>query len=411
MPLQPRPGGYSQTGRLGTRLGRFERFVAPWQAEIAAGAELTGCRMGIPQYFSVSYAEARRSFLDAANAGGAAVESHVNPNAKGTNGEELATDVARFGSSDAENLFIVCSGTHGNEGYCGSGCQIGLIKEGIVHARPESVAVLLVHAVNPYGFSQTRRVTEDNVDLNRNFRDFSMPLPENPRYAALHDLLVPSDWDGPARASADAALEAWRSANGGMPAFQAAVAGGQYAFPDGMFFGGRSASWSDRTFRAIVKQHGLAAKRVGLIDVHSGLGPKGYGEPISTLAPGTAGFERARAWWGRDVTSVTDGTSTSPSVTGPLIGSIAEEARGAETTSIGLEFGTVDLTEVLDAIRGDNWLYARGLKSGLSPDSALARGIKKKMRDALYVDTDDWKEKVFARCADCTAKAYRGLAG
>jgi Protein of unknown function (DUF2817)/Multicopper oxidase len=138
------------------------------------------------------------------------------------------------------------------------------------------VTVLLVHAVNPYGFSNIRRVTEDDVDLNRNFQDFSKPLPENPRYSDIHDALVPSDWDGPARAKAETALKGWRDANGGMPAYQAVVAGGQYTFPDGMFFGGQSATWSNQTFRAIVKKHGAAAKRVGLIDVHSGLGPTGY---------------------------------------------------------------------------------------------------------------------------------------
>jgi hypothetical protein len=78
-------------------------------------------------------------------------------------------------------------------------------------------------------------------------------------------------------------------------------------------------------------------------------------------------------------------------------------------TPIALEYGTVELLETLDALRGDNWLYDRGLKSGLSMDSVLARDIKKKVRDALYVDTDDWKEKVYARGADFTPKAYRGL--
>jgi hypothetical protein len=364
--------------------------------------------MGISQYFSATYAQARRKFLDAARAGGAAVESHVNPNTTGANGEDLATDVARFGAMDAENLFIACAGTHGNEGFCSSGCQIGLIKEGIIKARPQSVAVLLVHAINPYGFSHIRRVTEDNVDLNRNFQDFTKPLPENLRYSEIHDLLVPSDWDGPGRAKADAALQAWRDDNG-MLAFQAVVAGGQYAFPEGMFFGGQRATWSNQTFRAIVEKHGAGARRVGLIDFHSGLGPTGYGEPICIVAPNTPGFERARIWWGDEVTSVTDGTSNSPPVAGPLIGSIEESLPAAEVTAIGLEYGTVELFEVLDAIRGDNWLYARGLKSGLSMDSALARDIKKKVRDALYVDTDDWKEKTYARAADFTLKAYRGL--
>ncbi len=48
---------------------------------------------------------------------------------------------------------------------------------------------------------------------------------------------------------------------------------------------------------------------------------------------------------------------------------------------------------------------------GCAWNSALARGIKQKVRDALYVDTDDWKEKVYARTADFTLKAYRGLTG
>src|SRR5271165_6322076 len=171
--------------------------------------------MGISRHFAATYPEARRKFLDAARTAGAAIESHVNPIATGAEGEALATDVARFGATGAESLLIVISGTHGNEGFCGSGCQIGLIAEGVVAARPQDVAVLLVHAINPYGFSHIRRVTEDNVDLNRNFQDFSRPLPENARYAEIHDALVPADWDGPARAPAEEALAAWRDANGG----------------------------------------------------------------------------------------------------------------------------------------------------------------------------------------------------
>jgi hypothetical protein len=365
--------------------------------------------MGIEQYFSANYAEARRKFLDAARGAGAAIETHVNPNVKGAASEELALDAARFGDRDAESLFIVCSGTHGNEGFCGSFCQTGFIREGVIDARPRSVAVLLAHAVNPYGFSHIRRVTEDNVDLNSNFHDFSKLPPENARYAEIHNLLIPGDWDGPGRAQADAALKSWREANGGMAAYQAAVAGGQYAFSDGLFFGGRRPTWSNETFRAVVKAHGAAAKRVGVIDIHSGLGPAGYGEPISVLAPGASEFERSRAWWGDEVTSIFDGTSKSPPVTGPLIGSIADSLPAAETTSIGLEFGTVPLAEVLEAICGDNWLYARGVKSGVGMDSKLARDIKAKIRDALTLDADDWKEKVYARAADFALKAYRGL--
>jgi hypothetical protein len=147
-----------------------------------------------------------------------------------------------------------------------------------------------------------------------------------------------------------------------------------------------------------------------VIDIHTGLGPPGYGEPISVVAPGAPEFKRARAWWGDEVTSVTDGTSKSPPVTGSLIGAIEESLPHAETTSIGLEFGTVPLAEVVEAIRGDNWLYARGLRSGLSMESQLARDIKTKIRDALTLHSDGWMEKVYARAADFVSKAYSGLA-
>jgi hypothetical protein len=122
--------------------------------------------MGIPQYFSATYSEARQNFLQAARAADAAIEAHVNPNVSGVEGEELATDVARFGEMDAEALLIVISGTHGNEGFCGSGCQTGFIRKGVIDARPKSVALLMAHAINPYGFSHIRRVTEDNDRMN-----------------------------------------------------------------------------------------------------------------------------------------------------------------------------------------------------------------------------------------------------
>ena len=55
------------------------------------------------------------------------------------------------------------------------------------------VAVLLVHAVNPYGFSHLRRANEDHIDLNRNFLDFSRPLSKNAGYGELHGELLPTE--------------------------------------------------------------------------------------------------------------------------------------------------------------------------------------------------------------------------
>jgi hypothetical protein len=81
--------------------------------------------MATRDYFSASYPAARRAFLDAAAAIGARVESHVNPDARGPAGEELATDVARLGPADAARVLVTISGTHGAEGFAGAGIQVG----------------------------------------------------------------------------------------------------------------------------------------------------------------------------------------------------------------------------------------------------------------------------------------------
>jgi hypothetical protein len=89
--------------------------------------------------------------------------------------------VARLGAADAPALLVLSSACHGVEGFCGSGAQVALLGDASFHAavRQSGTAVLFVHALNPYGFSWWRRTTHENVDLNRNFHDFSQPLPAN----------------------------------------------------------------------------------------------------------------------------------------------------------------------------------------------------------------------------------------
>ncbi len=151
--------------------------------------------IGIPQAFAASYAQARAQFVGAAAVAGLALHPQVHPLC-GPNGETLALDVVRDGPLDAPRLLIVSSGCHGVEGLCGSGVQVFALQDGEwrAKARAQRVAVLYLHALNPYGFAHLRRVTHENVDLNRNFVDFSQPLPANPAYSALHPVLLPPEW-------------------------------------------------------------------------------------------------------------------------------------------------------------------------------------------------------------------------
>jgi len=231
------------------------------------------------QSFSASYSEARDKFLAAARIAGATTYRYDNPT-KGPGGEALSTDIARLGPDDASKLVVTISSTHGVEGYCGSGFQVDWLAHVGMAGLPAGTAALFVHAINPYGFAWTRRVTEEGNDLNRNYVDHGKPYPVNEGYLEIADDLVPADVSEAGIKAADSRLAAYRKKVGDVAYFRA-VSGGQYSHPDGMFFGGGGPAWSNRTLHAIADKFLKGRKDVAVIDFHTGLGPYGYGEPIT----------------------------------------------------------------------------------------------------------------------------------
>jgi len=75
------------------------------------------------------------------------------------------------------------------------------------------------------------------------------------------------------------------------------------------------------------------------------------------------------------VTSIYDGSSTSAVLSGLMWVSTYQEAPQAEYTGIALEFGTLPLREVTDALRADQWLenHPKRRRSSAGPSSAAAR--------------------------------------
>jgi hypothetical protein len=261
--------------------------------------------------------------------------------------------------------------------------------------------VLHVHAVNPYGFSHTRRATHENVDLNRNFIDFSGQLPGNRDYAEIHDLLLPSEW--PPRPENEARLNAFRE-RVGMRGFQRAVALGQYAFPDGLHFGGAGPTWSNATFRSILRKYAAASRHIGSIDIHTGLGPYGVGERIFAAPDDAITLLRSRQWWGDNLTSVATGTSASIPLTGPIQASLAQECPLAAQTNVCLEFGTYPMEEVIHAMRAEHWLHRYGCT-----DASTRDAIKATFKRAFYPEFDDWKLAVWIQGREVYLQSLNGL--
>jgi|TARA_Y100001933_G_scaffold250589_1_gene287066 hypothetical protein len=353
-------------------------------------------------YFSGTYPEARTKFLEAARRAGARINHHEHP-LKGPEGEVLATDVARIGPADASRILAIGSGTHGVEGYCGSGVQTALLSGGFADELPDGTALVLVHAINPYGFAWNRRVNEDNVDLNRNFIDHSKPHPENPGYEELADAINPRDLSPETMAKSRARMKAYAERHGHR-AMQHALSAGQYTHADGVQFGGREPVWSNRTLRKIIREEMAQASRVIFVDIHTGLGARGQGEMICVEPETSETYKRMRRWWGDIVHSTVGGASVSSDVPGSIPVCFAEELKGREVTSGGLEFGTVPIAQVTIALQSDNWLHQNG-----GAENPRAKEIAKAIRDAFYVDADDWKEMVTAQTRDICRAALKGL--
>lgn len=289
--------------------------------------------------FAGTYAEARSTWLQAVAACGGQLSGLQHPDV-GPGGEALWLDVARFGDPQARSTFVVSCGTHGIEGYAGSAVQTAWMNVGGPGDLPAGTAVVLFHAVNPWGFAHGQRVTENNVDLNRNFVDFaSMPAP-HAGYAEMHPHLMLERWDEAEIARAFAAMDAFRG-RAGEQAFSDAFNGGQYQSPDGLFFGGRQPEWSNRALSQCVPQALGPARRCVWVDLHTGIGP--YGQPFffNFDTPGSWGRQRALEVWGEEAFSGKGATHKAFAVyQGTMIDALATMVPECAMSPVVIEFGT-----------------------------------------------------------------------
>jgi hypothetical protein len=347
---------------------------------------------------AADYAAARTAFLTAADAAGATVTRHAHPG-RGPDDGALATEVAVLGPPDARHRLLVVSGTHGVEGFAGSLCQTTWLRDGV--DLPADLAVVMVHAINPHGFAWVRRVNEDNVDLNRNCIDFDAPLPANPGYDELASAIVPEEWDDQTRQRTAEHLLEFAGRNG-FDGLQAAVSSGQYTHPRGIFFGGQRPVWSRTTLESIVRSRLATADRVAIIDLHTGLGPFGYGELIASH-PDATGKARLDECFD-NYTIPSEGTSVSADVQGDILDGMETWLPGVGVAGVAIEWGTVDIVAVSDALRADAWLH--GFANPTGPE---AGPIKEQLRAAFAPDDPGWASAVVERFVGVRDRAIAGL--
>lgn len=370
----------------------------------------------LPNYwdcFSTDYSAARQAFIAAATLRGAALSRYEHPSLKDPQGQPLTVDVAVLGRPDAPRTHLAISGTHGLEGAAGSAVQVGWLLADGGKPLPQDVNVVLVHAINPYGYAYDTRTTENNVDLNRNFIDPTQAKPVNPHYATLHPHLIPDDWTEASLAAGALAVEQFRDTHGADALFNT-TASGQYTHPDGLVYGGDGPEWSNRTLRRIIDQHLAASERVAFIDWHTGIGE--YGEPFFLCFNDDGSAEQAQAaqWWGAErVRDQRPHGLARPDYQGLVFRGVQQALGQRALAGAVVEFGTRGL-QMRPALRLDQWLRFKAPQAqhGAKNTATTARDaqLRADLIDAFVPISSVWRRSALAHGLAITRQAVAGVA-
>jgi Protein of unknown function (DUF2817) len=354
------------------------------------------------RFFADRYGEARQKFLDAARGQSADLREILHPRV-GPFGERLGTDVARIGPDSVDRLLVIICGTHGIEGYVGSAIEAALLSGGVARQISRRCGVLLVHAINPWGFAYGHRNDDGNVDCNRNFIDFSQAPPANPGYDELHHSLLPTAWNSETIAEGQRAISKYREKHGEV-ALRVAHSGGQWTHPDGMYFGGYRPNWSHVTLRDIVQAYARGVRNVAVVDIHSGLGPFGHGTVICCLDPKSQELALLKSWVGGEISAPLEDPGFTPMLAGVNHLAMPGWLPDSRVFVSALEFGTLPPVEVRTAVRGDIWLLTRGNR-----DTSLGRDILRAARAAFAPESAEWRSLVVDGALETIGRIARGL--
>jgi len=320
-------------------------------------------------HFNDSYEDCRSAFLSEVSTlkqefSDVEISSIAVPSKKN---EELYVDIAYIPARDTSlNLLILTSGIHGIEGFTGSAIQLMTIRELLSPDLLSKTGILFVHGLNPFGFKNNRRVSENNIDLNRNCAiDLSLYNEVNEGYGKLYSMLNP-------KKKADHANSRNRNYHlisiqkivaESMPVLRQAVLQGQYEYPEGLYFGGKAL---EPQFQS------LKPKLKNLID---------WGDSDDFYTILGSFFE----WVG----SLGDNQIYYPMV---------------------FEFGTLDSQKTLGSIRSlhNMILENQGYHYGYRNDRTKEK-IEDQFREMYYPSSPEWRTKVILDSKEILEKVFKRL--
>ena len=351
--------------------------------------------------FSSDYATARQRFQHAVSHLGWQLESH-SIGAVGPHGEDLAFDVGYSCGDDPENVLVISSGIHGVEGFFGSAVQMALLEQWAGTDPPQTKCVFL-HGLNPFGFAWLRRFDENNVDPNRNFLVAGEQFEgTSAGYSRLDTFLNPRRPPSPWEPFTLKAL--WLIARYGMPALRQAVAGGQYGYPRGLFYGGAGPSRVQQLLGAHMPRWLAGSKRVVHLDFHTGLGRKGAYKLLIDYPLNERQRSWLTDWFGADAFEACDSSGMSYDARGGFGRWCLSRGLSPDYLFACAEFGTYGPVPVLAGLRAENQSHHWGTPSAESTIQSKAR-----LKELFCPASEIWRADVLERSLELIRRAQRGL--
>ena len=366
-------------------------------------------------YFQSSYEECRKGFILSADKikkkfenvkiSKLKVESKKDP--------DLTIDYCYVPAQKKfKRLLILSSAVHGIEGYVGRAVQQMFMKELIGSVNLTDTGVLFIHGINPYGFKYNRRVSENNVDLNRNCsKGNRLYKSVNAGYSDLYGMLNPTG-----KVSLTSVGNMFFQINAirkivqySMKTLRQAILQGQYQYQEGLWFGGNALEPSIKAVTPLLKEFAKNYEIVFNIDLHTGWGTRGtlhlFPNPIvdKKLKKDLENlFSGNHIDWG-------DGDDFY-TVTGDFTSYIGQVLPGKYYLPMVFEFGTLDSQTTMGSIKSLHNMIVenQGFHHGYKTKKDELK-IKTDILEMYYPSSKNWRSKAIEDARKILSQAVKNF--
>ena len=311
----------------------------------------------MPKYlkgFPRDYCEGKNNFLAAVKNANYLHEQYPIGQV-GKDGENLTIDIGTRGLKDAKRTVVISSGLHGVEGYLGSAIQHNFLNDPDILSLDQNINIVIIHALNPFGFSWNRRCNESNVDLNRNFLLEEEYVGSPVNYGMFNEFLNPES--APSKFEPFLIKAIWLIIRYGFTTLMNTFPEGQYDFPKGLFFGGREKSKTQEILSDNLPRLIGSSSQIIHIDLHTGLGKFNTYKLLIDETKEPKDFERLARQFEIDNIEVFNKHDSAYKVRGGISQWCKSKFPSCRYDFLTAEFGTYSAIKIIKALRAENRSY------------------------------------------------------